>query len=55
MVEDVRLAVNGKRPLSWFGKGVGDPSSLFTGFGAIFSSEEILKNIRAIARAGGEH
>ena len=54
MVEDVKLAVNGKRPVSWFGKGVGDSSSLFTGFGAIFSSEDILNNIKKLASPGKE-
>ena len=54
MVDDVKLAVNGKKPVSWFGKGMNDPSALFTGFGSVISSDEILGEIRKLASAGKE-
>ncbi len=54
MVEDVKLAVNGKRPVSWFGKGAGDDSELFSGFGTIISSDEILGEIKKMALAREE-
>lgn len=54
MVQDVRLAVNGKKPVSWYGKGENDASSLFSGFGAIFSSDDVLVEINKLASAGKE-
>ena len=54
MVDDVRLAVNGRKPVNWFGKGKDDPSTLFSGFGTVISSDEILIEIKKLVSAGKE-